>query len=189
MVRRFNEGGYVYHWENGVRTSLEAKARPQTYQITKVKPTGVIVLEGRCRSTITTIEEHVVNPRLAWPTPGRHGKSSRTWYQFCGGATVTDEASIPTLQPSTAAAADVHIPIASLLRPTSPTNLHHLPLSSCFNALVALPGSARWMTKQHSIRSLSLWVIRRRPHFGGMRNYGSACTTCTGYRMPLVSCK
>jgi len=80
LLRRFNQGDYVYHRSTSARTSLDPKAKPEILRVTEVKPSGVIVLEGRCGSTISThcthcapchlpIEEHSVDPRLARPSP------------------------------------------------------------------------------------------------------------------------
>ena len=81
ILRRFNPGDYVYHRNNGARSGLDAKAKPDIYRVMESKPSGVLVLEGRCGSTISThvthcapchlpIEEHSIDPRLARPSPG-----------------------------------------------------------------------------------------------------------------------
>lgn len=88
VLRRFNVGDYMYHHNNGALTSLDAKVKPKIYHVAGVKPTGVLVLEGRCGSSITAhvtrcapchlpIEEHLVDPRLAGPTPGHACESCK----------------------------------------------------------------------------------------------------------------
>ena len=80
ILRRFSVGDFVYHRNTSARTSLEAKARPDILRVAEVKATGVLVLEGKCGTTIEAhvthcapchlpIDDHTVDPRLARPTP------------------------------------------------------------------------------------------------------------------------
>lgn len=83
VTRRFSTGDYVYHRKSGACTSLDAKTKSNIYCVTELKPSGFIVLKGRCRATISAhvmhcapchlpIEENSVDPRLAQPSQG-HG--------------------------------------------------------------------------------------------------------------------
>ncbi|PNH10576.1 Retrovirus-related Pol polyprotein from transposon [Tetrabaena socialis] len=79
-LRRFEMGDYVYYRNTSARTSLDAQARPQVLRVVEVRPTGVLLLEGKCGSTMTAhvshcapchlpIDSHAVDPRLARPSP------------------------------------------------------------------------------------------------------------------------
>ncbi|GIL83832.1 hypothetical protein Vretifemale_12544, partial [Volvox reticuliferus] len=79
-LRRFDIGDYVYYRNTTARTTLDPQARPEILRVTEVRPTGVLVLEGRCGNTITAhvthcapchlpISDHQVDPRLARPSP------------------------------------------------------------------------------------------------------------------------
>ena len=83
VLRRFEVGDYVYYRNTTARTSLEATARPDIYRVIEARPSGVLVLEGKCGTTITAhvshcapchlpIADQVVDPRLARPAPTHH---------------------------------------------------------------------------------------------------------------------
>ncbi|GIL88909.1 hypothetical protein Vretifemale_16735, partial [Volvox reticuliferus] len=69
-----------YYRNTTARTTLDPQTRPEILRVTEVRPTGVLVLEGRCGNTITAhvthcapchlpISDHQVDPRLARPSP------------------------------------------------------------------------------------------------------------------------
>ncbi|GIL49142.1 hypothetical protein Vafri_5618 [Volvox africanus] len=79
-MRRFEIGDYVYYRNTSARTALDPEAKPEILRVVEVRPTGVLVLEGRCGSRLNAhvshcapchlpIEDHIVDPRLARPSP------------------------------------------------------------------------------------------------------------------------
>lgn len=97
--RKFEVDDFVYHRDSSARTSLDAKVKPDIYRVGEVKSSGVLVLQGRCG---TTIEAHVthcatchlpidgqtIDPRLARPALDHHCKVCRfpdgeEWMLLC----------------------------------------------------------------------------------------------------------
>lgn len=92
VLRCFNAGNYMYHRDNGVQTSLDAKAKHEIYCVTDVKPTGVIVLQGWCGSTIMTHLSHcapchLLSKRTPW-IPGQHDPGQDTHARYASSTTV-----------------------------------------------------------------------------------------------------
>ncbi|PNW79026.1 hypothetical protein CHLRE_09g398141v5 [Chlamydomonas reinhardtii] len=78
-IRRFEVGDYVYYRNTSERTALDAQARPDILRVTELRPSGVVILEGRCGTKISTHVTHVapchlpiadgaIDPRLARPS-------------------------------------------------------------------------------------------------------------------------
>ncbi|GIL61968.1 hypothetical protein Vafri_16218 [Volvox africanus] len=51
-MRRFEIGDYVYYRNTSARTALDPEAKPEILRMVEVRPTGVMVLEGRCGSQL-----------------------------------------------------------------------------------------------------------------------------------------
>ena len=79
VLHRFNVGDYVYYRNTTGKTSLDAQAKPEILRVAEVRPGGVLMLEGRCGTKLSThstncapchlpIYDHDIDPRLARPT-------------------------------------------------------------------------------------------------------------------------
>ena len=78
-IRKLEVGDYVYYRNTSERTALEAQSRPDILRVCDLRQSGVVVLEGRCGTQITTHVTHVApchlpiadtdtDPRLARPS-------------------------------------------------------------------------------------------------------------------------
>jgi transposase InsO family protein len=54
-LRQFKAGDFVYRRRQQLQSTLQVKYRPEIYKVVEVRPSGVIVLQGRCG---TTFPEH-----------------------------------------------------------------------------------------------------------------------------------
>ncbi|GLC48757.1 hypothetical protein PLESTB_000133500 [Pleodorina starrii] len=77
-LRKVDIGDYVYYRNTTARSSLKADARPEILRVVETRPSGVVVLEGKCGGRLTAHVTHVapchlsitdeqVDPRLAKP--------------------------------------------------------------------------------------------------------------------------
>ena len=77
-LRKVDIGDYVYYRNATSTSSLEANARPEILRVVETRPSGVVVLEGKCGGRLTAHVTHVapchlpitddqLDPRLAKP--------------------------------------------------------------------------------------------------------------------------